>query len=77
MKLNMLFDSWVGAQIRDRVDQKDGKIVDYDADQQTVTIKFMDGEIRTIPHHRSPGNHPHGAFYGSNRYWDGPNPIKK
>ena len=51
MKLKDMFGSWVGTQIRDRIDQKYGEIVDYDEEQNTVTIKFFDGEIRTIPHH--------------------------
>ena len=72
MKLKDMFGSWVGTQIRDRTDQKYGEIVDYDEEQNTVTIKFFDGEIRTIPHHRDPHKHqPDGAFY-TNRYWDGP-----
>ena len=72
MKLSNINNDWVGVRIRDRVDMKNGVVTDYSLAKKTVTIKFDDGELRTIPHHRDPNKHqPKGAFY-TNRYWDGP-----
>jgi len=71
MKLSMLCE-WIGTKVRDRIDMKNGTIIDYNLDKEIVIIKFDDGEIRTIPHHRDPNEEqPHGVFY-TNRYWTGP-----
>jgi len=62
MKLSNMNDRWIGTRIRDRVGTKNGTITAHNLIDKTVTIKFDDGELRTIPHHMRPGL-PNGAFY--------------